>query len=529
MWVFILISAIGCAGPASGDVAALAPSASALVGAPPPAPEPLVPILVGVEYALIDSPGRVERVARLLAPLGALAAKPPCGQVEWGQMQRAPGAPIDFRRLDGFVRGFQEAGFRELVLCLGSRSKWGSRPVEPGRFRPGSPTPRPEHMGGFAAWVATVVERYDGDGLRDMPGLRRPVRVFEIGAGFSSGGTDPPDAYLAMLERAHRAAHGASPDVIVAHAAFLTTGAFTDAPEPAGYPRAFARVSERVAIRGLPELRQVLDRPDVFDAINLHALGDPAEIDAMLDWLQHEATQRGYEKPVIVSDSAANPLLGWGSATDCSGSPHGQGLVVFPARESDRCRLAAHFQALVDGETAAVEWTRVFTASDLVKKVVIAASRDVWLINASLVEDVDWWMSEALEAGAGTAPWAGFLDVRRGERRPGWYALRRLLEGLSGRESVRRVPHDRPDVRLYAVDGPAGMAWIGWLDPGRVTLPGDPQPAAVVSFATASERVRVEPIVTQTGQSEIAVKPLATEAGIASLRLTPIPVFVHPH
>ena len=75
------------------------------IEAAPPLPEPVLPILVGVEYALIDSPGRAERVARLVAPLGASAAKPPCSQVEWGRMQSAPGALIDFRRLDGFVRG----------------------------------------------------------------------------------------------------------------------------------------------------------------------------------------------------------------------------------------------------------------------------------------------------------------------------------------------------------------------------------------------------------------------------------------
>jgi len=487
-----------------------------------------LPILVGVEYALIESPGHAERVARLVAPLGADAAKPPCSQVEWGQMQRSPGALIDFRRLDGFVRGFQDAGFRELVVCLGSRSPWGSRPGAPGRFRPASPTPRPERMGAFAAWVATVVERYDGDGIRDMPGLRRPVRIFEVGGDFSSGGTGPPDAYLAMLERAHHAAHGASPDVIIAHAAFDTTGAFADDPEPAAYTRAFAQVSERIAIRGLAELRQVLDRPDLFDAINLHAHGDPGEIDAMLDWLGYETGQRGYVKPVIVSDSAANPLLGWGPATGCSEAPHRQGLVLYPATEDDRCRLAAHFQALVAGEATAVEWTQAFTASDAVKKVVVAASRDVWLINASLVEDVDWWKSEALEAGAGIAPWAGFLDVRSDERRPGFHALRRLLEGLRGRESVRRVSHDRSDVRLYALDGPAGTAWVGWLDPGHLTLPGEPQPVAVVSLTTGSERVRVEPIVSATGRSEDLAKPLDTEAGIASLELTPNPVFVHP-
>jgi hypothetical protein len=142
VWGVALAPGLGCAGSAPGDVAVPAPAPSAPVAAAP-IPEPVLPILVGVEYALIDNRGRAERVARLVAPLGAAAAMPPCSQVEWDQMQRTPGALVDFRRLDGFVRGFQAAGFRELVVCLGSRSgtAWIGW-LDPGRvILPGDPQP----------------------------------------------------------------------------------------------------------------------------------------------------------------------------------------------------------------------------------------------------------------------------------------------------------------------------------------------------------------------------------------------------
>ena len=188
---------------------------------------PVYPIVVGVEYAGLADPGRAAELARMLAPLGASVATPHCEQVGWGQMQPAASAEIDFRRLDAFVRGFQAAGFRQLRVCLGTHSAWGSRDGSR-RLRAVSPTPRPEQMEAFGRWVGAVVERYDADGDRDMPGLRDPVRLFQVGSAFSGLTRDFADSYLAMLERAYRAAHAASQEVMIAHAAFLTTGS----PEP---------------------------------------------------------------------------------------------------------------------------------------------------------------------------------------------------------------------------------------------------------------------------------------------------------
>ena len=33
----------------------------------------------------------------------------------------------------------------------------------------------------YALWLGAVVERYDGDGIDDMPGLQYPIRHWEIG------------------------------------------------------------------------------------------------------------------------------------------------------------------------------------------------------------------------------------------------------------------------------------------------------------------------------------------------------------
>jgi hypothetical protein len=488
---------------------------------------PVYPVVVGVEYAELADPSRAAKLARMLAPLGASVATPHCEQVSWGQMQPAASAEIDFRKLDAFVRGFQSAGFRQLRVCLGTHSAWGSRDGSR-RLRAKSPTPRPEQMEAFGRWVGAVVERYDADGDRDMPGLRDPVRLFQIGSAFSGLTSDFADRYLAMLERAYRAAHTASREVMIAHAALLTTGALRGALGPEDYDAAFAALSERVSLQGLPELRRLLDRPDIFDLLNVHAVGDAEETDATLAWLRWETDRRGYFKPIIVTQSAPAPLVGWGSATRCKGASHALGLVMPPASESDRCRLAGFFRELVNGRDAAVAWARGQAASDLVKKVVVAADRGAWLVSTTPIEDAQWWQRPALEASAGLSPWGGMLDVDHEKRNPVFYALRQLMNGLRGRDLVQRVPLEDDDVRLYFIDGPGGSGWIAWHEPGGLALPGDPAPKRAVSIGISGRRVRVEPIITRPGQALPKSRMIATQRGEVRLELTPTPVLLYP-
>jgi hypothetical protein len=488
---------------------------------------PIYPIVVGVEYAQLTDPAGAARVARMLTPLGATAATPHCEQVGWGQMQPAPSSEIDFRKLDAFVRGFQSAGFRQLLICLGTHSAWGSR-GSPARLRAKSPVPRPEQMDAFGRWVAAVVERYDADGNQDMPGLRVPVHLFQIGPAFSGFAVDFSDGYLAMLERAHRAAHAASAEVLIAHGALLTTGALRGALGPGGYDAAFAGLSERVSGQGLPELRRLLDRPDLFDALNVRAAGDAEETDATLAWLRWETDRRDYSKPVIVTESAPAPLVAWGAATRCAGSPHTLGLVLPPAVEADRCRLADFFRKLVQERDEAVAWARGHAASELVKKVIVAADRGAWLVSAAPIEDAQWWQRPALEASAGVSPWGGLLDVGREERRPVFYALRQLMNALRGRDRVQRVPFDQGDVRLYVFDGPGGAGWIAWYEPDTLALPGDPTPKRAVYIGVPARRVRIESIITSPGQALPESRLLDTKHGAVRLELTPTPLLVYP-
>lgn len=517
--VLLLLAVVAC----RPTTATVTPGSSPPAQTPRPDTVSGTPILIGTEYILIENPARTKALAELLAPIGLSVAKPLPEHIEWGKMQPTPDAPIDFDRLDNFVRQFQAAGFTELILALKSHNPWASKTY--GLFVQANDAPKPEYMDDYENWIFTVVERYDGDGSDDLPDLLYPIRFYEIGSEFSSYEPEPVEEYLAMLERAYAAAHRAYDEVIVTHAAFLTTLAFANNPGPAEYEAAFEAVPDEN--HGLADIRQVLDRPDLFDVINIHALGDPYEIEAIVAWLNYEMVQRGYEKNIIIADTATTPFIAWGPATACDRNPNQMGHIIPPAAEADRCRLAEYFNKLVEGDEQVLRWVQAFSAEDVVKKVVVAAEQGILLINTAFTEDLIWLKLPIAQAGAGNSAWAGLVDFERREYRPGYYALQQLIGHLSGYESITRLPFDDYGIRVYELVRAGQRSWIAWYDPGRLILPDDPLPETSMQLAVGVPAVTIENLITQFGESNPNRTNLTTQDGVITLTLNPRPIFIY--
>ena len=81
------------------------------------------------------------------------------------------GREWDWRQSDLWVKTVQEAGLEALMVI----GPW------PGN-RTAAYTPHylPDDLDAYAEYVRRVVERYDGDGQDDMPGLTRPIRYWEV-------------------------------------------------------------------------------------------------------------------------------------------------------------------------------------------------------------------------------------------------------------------------------------------------------------------------------------------------------------
>ncbi|MBI3822185.1 MAG: hypothetical protein HY289_05840 [Planctomycetes bacterium] len=489
-----------------------------MLAASPAAAQTPKRIQIGIEYAM---PG----LGKPFAELGVPAVKPYAEALMWGKMQKAKDAAIDFSFFDRVVHDYQDAGFEEIYISICTRCGWGNK-------GPKNLTPKDEHYPAFEAWVKAIVERYNLDKKNHMPGLKRSIRYWEVGTEYSSYQPEPTKEYLDMLRRSHKVIKAANPKAVVLHAAFLTTTVFKDHPKPAQYAQAFAAAPKRFMDKSLADIRAVLDHPEWFDAVNFHALGDPYEIEDNVAWLKWEMGQRKYSKPIFISDTTPTPFIAWGSATEPKSLF--KGIVIPPATEADRERMAVYFKKLLDKDQTAIAWNHSFVASDMVKKCVIAAEQGVALINTSFMEDLFLFQLKLplAPAGTGTSAWAGMADVKidfKTEqrtilgKRPSFYAIKQLQAHLKGYENLQRVKIADERVRLYKWTQNKTPIWIAWLETGKLILPGDAVPKAKVKLKVPDGAYRIEPAI-----HDAAVKMgerIDVLSGI-EIEVTPRPVYV---
>jgi hypothetical protein len=144
---------------------------------------------------LSGAPESVNRIKEF----GASWARPHLGPFLWDSMQRSKNDKISFDRTDRLVKEYQEEGIG-LLITLWPFAEWDQKErsdaskcmvLENDQFLPEKRflkeenyLPRyrcnPHDWEAYQKWVSAVVERYDGDGINDMPGLKIPIKYWEV-------------------------------------------------------------------------------------------------------------------------------------------------------------------------------------------------------------------------------------------------------------------------------------------------------------------------------------------------------------
>lgn len=122
-----------------------------------------------------SSPAGRELSYRLIAELGVPKVR--VLVMNWAVVQPHPGGFYDFALSDDLVKRGQEIGVETLAVC-GGIPQWAAARPEDGAVD--SLIPSRENEAAFTAFVRRFVERYDGDGVGDMPGLRVPLHTYEF-------------------------------------------------------------------------------------------------------------------------------------------------------------------------------------------------------------------------------------------------------------------------------------------------------------------------------------------------------------
>jgi hypothetical protein len=205
------------------------------------------------------------------------------GHFVWGVMQKEENSPIDFSNTDDIVNTAQKEGLH-LIFTIFPYADWDqeekgekcrvsdndrSLPQKKGSFETeGLPYYRcnPSDWIGYQKWLTALVERYDGDGNSDMPGLEIPVKYYEIlnepdltlgpsGDGGTVYYLDTPENYAILLQKSYSTIKTADKNTQVVIAA------------PAGVQPQFIKYWEKIF--SSPKIA------DYFDIANIHCISAP--------------------------------------------------------------------------------------------------------------------------------------------------------------------------------------------------------------------------------------------------------------
>jgi hypothetical protein len=220
----------------------------------------------------------------------------------------------------------------------------------------------PEDLEAYAAWVQAVVERYDGDGVDDMPGLGNPVLAWEIdnepdlhnsepprgsAPADMAAGFETPLEYATVLLTTAQAIRRADPEATV-----LSGGIYRPMTE-----------------NGQAYLQQVLAVPGVADAIDgvsLHCYFSEDSLDRVADtmaaarelapgkpiWITETSVPSDGRRPWIEPDWQARMVAGVYGAFLAEGADRifWHSLTVPPQRGKDQPRGFGSNALLEEGE-----------------------------------------------------------------------------------------------------------------------------------------------------------------------------------
>lgn len=250
--------------------------------APPVIPDEIIASPIGFLGAGHDAPALVE--------LGARWDRPHPGPFVWGRVEKEKGN-YDWREIDAYVQDIQRFNFGTVATIWffadWDQAAWG----QPGaggiifEREIGAGRRKPHDMEAYRRFVSALVERYDGDGTDDMPGLKYPIKHWEAGnepsmqEDFHTFFTGSPEDYLEVLETTYRAVKEADPEARVLHAGM------------AGMEPWMVSFWEPVFAGG----------SRFFDIANIHSIGasDELNVPAFRDLL----SEHDIDKPIWVTEA----------------------------------------------------------------------------------------------------------------------------------------------------------------------------------------------------------------------------------
>jgi len=229
--------------------------------------------------------------------LGIAWDRPHPGPFVWGHIEPQQGQ-YRWHEADGYVQTVQSQDMATLAtiwpFAPWDQANWGTS--DPGGLiferELGRSRRKPNDMDAYKAFVSALVERYDGDGRDDMPGLKFPIKHWEASNEPSNQGEfhtffdGSPEDYLEVLSATYQAVKEADPEAKVLHAgmAGVTTS------EVSFWEPVFAKGNE------------------YFDIANIHSI--EASDKLYVPEFKELLAKHGIDKPIWVTEVQHNSDIG---------------------------------------------------------------------------------------------------------------------------------------------------------------------------------------------------------------------------
>ncbi|GAB4158951.1 MAG: hypothetical protein Fur0021_29360 [Candidatus Promineifilaceae bacterium] len=532
LMLILLVLACGQASPAP---TAVPPSTTPVPATVTPDAGSSFPFTIALEYGILG-------VAEAYAATGVTYIKPQLVYSLWGNVEPEPGRFV-WGPLDAAIQEYQAAGFTGVQLLLSTDSPWAaSRRPRLGDL--GNTFPQEQYLDDYVAFVTKAVERYDGDGAEDMPGLLYGIHHYGVEREFTGFWPGPAEDYVRLLRLAYAAIKAADEQAEVLLVGLLMGDVFDGNPDKAEIAQ---RLGETPSFRkSAADIQMILAACDAYDMVDFHSLGDYSEIPATAAWIWAQLAANGCgEKPIWIGDAfPMSGLFGFGGFVPP--------IPFWPVTAETVDAAVAWIQAAADaadaGHEAALARLQAETARGLVKKIVVSAAAGLRGINVGNLEDwktgvaaVDRAAVPALGASmfmglmdttltgqqpGGALPYSGqaWATARRaGVARPAFYALALTVEMLEGFTGV--TPLDLgAGVWAFRFERPQGPAWVLWYDVGGLTFPEAPAVTTAVALPFAADQAVITqtPTVGKTAGQQVA----ASSGGMLTVMVDHTPVFV---
>lgn len=167
-----------------------------------------------------------------IAGMGIRWNKPhvlPSGAFVWGKIERIRGK-YDWQATDTYVELMQSHGLATLAeiwpFAEWDQVNWGAVGATTELIwedRLGHRRCKPYDIDAYRSFVSAMVERYDGDGIDDMPGLKLPIKYWQVMSGIPQPGYETvfegsPDDYLEISAATRQAVKDADKEAKILNA-----------------------------------------------------------------------------------------------------------------------------------------------------------------------------------------------------------------------------------------------------------------------------------------------------------------------